>query len=118
MSALAEQATGLSTKLSRFYASALNKLEYNMLTAYGLSQQTNFNSEEHPVHGVGQGPCNAPSKWIFTVNPCLKVYNKRAKGCKLKDPIQQLTSKNSAKMYVDDNKTMHNSSIYNASAND
>eukprot|EP00957_Ditylum_brightwellii_P063437 4815645-Ditylum_brightwellii.AAC.1 len=54
----AEQATGLSPKLSRLFAATLNKSEYNMLTAYGPSQQTNVNSEEHPVHGVGQGPCD------------------------------------------------------------
>eukprot|EP00957_Ditylum_brightwellii_P144064 10976972-Ditylum_brightwellii.AAC.1 len=48
MSVLAEQATGLALKLSRFFAATLNKLEYNMFTAYGPSQQTNINSEEHP----------------------------------------------------------------------
>eukprot|EP00957_Ditylum_brightwellii_P116442 8881816-Ditylum_brightwellii.AAC.1 len=62
MSALTEQAAGLSPNLSRFFAATLNKLEYNMLTAYRPSKQTNFNSEEHPLHDVDQGPCNAPSK--------------------------------------------------------
>eukprot|EP00957_Ditylum_brightwellii_P014083 1062309-Ditylum_brightwellii.AAC.1 len=118
MSALAEQAAGLSPELSRLFAATLNKLECNMLTAYRPPQQTNFNSEEHPIHGMGQGSCNAPSKWTCTVNPCLKLYNKRAKGCKLKDPTYQLTGKNRAKIYADDNKTMHNNSVYNANAND
>eukprot|EP00957_Ditylum_brightwellii_P099775 7600371-Ditylum_brightwellii.AAC.2 len=86
MSALVEQTAGLSPKLSRLFVATLNKLEYNMLTAYRSSQQTNFNSEEHPVHGVGQGPCDAPLKWTCTANPCLKVYNRRTKGCAIKDP--------------------------------
>eukprot|EP00957_Ditylum_brightwellii_P032600 2470884-Ditylum_brightwellii.AAC.1 len=54
MSALAEQVAGLSPKLSRIFASTLNRLEYNMLTVYKLSQQINFNSKEHPVHGMDQ----------------------------------------------------------------
>eukprot|EP00957_Ditylum_brightwellii_P166714 12691078-Ditylum_brightwellii.AAC.1 len=66
MSALAKQAAGLSPKMIQFFAATLNRLEYNMLTAYMPSQQTNFNSEKHPVHGVGQDPYNIPSKRMLT----------------------------------------------------
>eukprot|EP00957_Ditylum_brightwellii_P187452 14275985-Ditylum_brightwellii.AAC.1 len=87
-----------------------------MTTAYGVSEQYNTYSPESPIHRVGQGLYDAPSKWTCTINTPLKCYDDNAKGCVIQDPSGQIKCKQSAKMYVDDNKTMHNNGQNNAAA--
>eukprot|EP00957_Ditylum_brightwellii_P102562 7816947-Ditylum_brightwellii.AAC.1 len=75
-----------------------------------------MHSPESPIHGVGQGPCDAPSKWTCTINTPLKCYDDNAKGCVIQDPTGQIKCKQNAKTYVNNNKTMHNNGQINATA--
>eukprot|EP00957_Ditylum_brightwellii_P191378 14571037-Ditylum_brightwellii.AAC.2 len=116
MSSLSEEVAGLPRDQSIFFAKTPTKLKYHMVKAYGPSDQINTQFQQSPVHSVGQGPCNAPSKWTCTINAPLRCYDKFAHGCIIKDPTNQLKSKHNAKMYVDNNKTMHNNGIYDTTA--
>eukprot|EP00957_Ditylum_brightwellii_P171709 13072027-Ditylum_brightwellii.AAC.2 len=103
MSALSEQAAGLSPEQSIFFAKTLTNLEYQMLTSYKTSEQKNFHLKEQPKDGVEQGPCDGPPKWACTVNMPLKCYDKKAKGCVIGDTTRKIKSTQNAKMFVDDN---------------
>eukprot|EP00957_Ditylum_brightwellii_P175188 13337373-Ditylum_brightwellii.AAC.1 len=92
ISALSEQAAGLPREQSIVFAKTLTKLQYSMTTAYGVSELYNIHSQENSIHGVGQGPCNAPSKWICTINTPLKCYDDNAKGCAIQDPTWQINA--------------------------
>eukprot|EP00957_Ditylum_brightwellii_P068277 5184055-Ditylum_brightwellii.AAC.1 len=116
IAALTEQAAELAPEHSIFLAHTLIQLEYHILTAYGLPEQKNFHSKDHPVHGMGQGPCDTPSKWTCMVNPSLKSFNKKAKGCLITDPTRSISIKENAKMYVDDNKMVHNNKRFDSTA--
>eukprot|EP00957_Ditylum_brightwellii_P114303 8715194-Ditylum_brightwellii.AAC.1 len=114
MSALAEQAAGLAPEKSIFFTRTLTLLKYKMLTAYGPLAQTNYHSEQHPVHGVGQRPTDGPPTWTCTVNTPLVCYDRKAKGCILFDPTKKIRTQQNAKMFIDDNRKMHNNRIMNA----
>eukprot|EP00957_Ditylum_brightwellii_P058532 4438098-Ditylum_brightwellii.AAC.1 len=53
-------------------------MEYSMVTAYGPSTITNRHSLAYPLHGIGQGPTDAPPGWTFNVDICTKCYDKLA----------------------------------------
>eukprot|EP00957_Ditylum_brightwellii_P008247 623608-Ditylum_brightwellii.AAC.1 len=90
MAALSEQAAVLSPEQSIFFAKTLKNLEYQLITAYGPSTEKNYYSEQHPVHGIGQGPTDRPPKWTCTVNTALRCYGKKAKGALIKDPTGRI----------------------------
>eukprot|EP00957_Ditylum_brightwellii_P122097 9311907-Ditylum_brightwellii.AAC.1 len=46
----------------------------------------------------------------------LKCYDDNAKGCVIQDTTGQIKFNQNAKMYVDDNKNMHNNGQSNATA--
>eukprot|EP00957_Ditylum_brightwellii_P059986 4554044-Ditylum_brightwellii.AAC.1 len=65
--------------------------------AYRVSDHYNMHSPESPIHGIGQGPCDAPSRWTCTINMLLKCYDDNAKGCAIQDPTGQIKCKQNAK---------------------
>eukprot|EP00957_Ditylum_brightwellii_P061134 4639268-Ditylum_brightwellii.AAC.1 len=116
MAALSKQTAGFSLEHSIFFAKTLKKLEYQLIIAYGPSTEKNYHPEQHPVHGIGQGPTVGPPKWTCTVNTSLICYGKKAKGALMKDRTGRISTQQNAKMFVDDYRQMHNNGIMNASA--
>eukprot|EP00957_Ditylum_brightwellii_P029429 2224676-Ditylum_brightwellii.AAC.1 len=66
--------------------------------AYIVSEQYNMHSPESLIHRVGQGLCEAPSKWTCTINTPLKCYDDDAKGYVIQDPTGQIKCKQNAKI--------------------
>eukprot|EP00957_Ditylum_brightwellii_P211685 15366464-Ditylum_brightwellii.AAC.2 len=99
MSALSEQAAGLTPEQT-----------------YGPSKEKNYQTAKHPVHGSGPGTTDGPPKWTCTVNTALICYDKKAKGATLSDPTWQICTQQNAKMFVDDNRQMHNNGMRDATA--
>eukprot|EP00957_Ditylum_brightwellii_P017281 1301977-Ditylum_brightwellii.AAC.1 len=113
ITALTKYKAGLPTNACTLLAKALKQMEYSIVTAYGPSTITNKHSKESPLHGIGQGPTDAPPGWTFNVNICTKCYNKLVHGFKITDPTQ--TIRRTAAQFVDDNKLAHNGSKTNLS---
>eukprot|EP00957_Ditylum_brightwellii_P057753 4378655-Ditylum_brightwellii.AAC.1 len=65
ITALAEHKAGLPTNACILLAKVLKQMEYSMVTAYGQSTITNRHSLANLVHGIGQGPMDAPPGWTF-----------------------------------------------------
>eukprot|EP00957_Ditylum_brightwellii_P166293 12659874-Ditylum_brightwellii.AAC.1 len=108
MTALLEQAAGLSLEQSIFFANMLKNLEYQLITAYRPSKEKNYYSAQHPVHGVGQGPTDRLPKWTCTVNTALICYNKKTKGALLKGPTGRISRQQNAKIFVGNTRQIHN----------
>eukprot|EP00957_Ditylum_brightwellii_P164801 12547604-Ditylum_brightwellii.AAC.1 len=81
-----------------------------MLTAYGLSEHTNWFDRTGPVFGIGQGASDGPPGWGAIMDIVLKVYAKLAKGCKIKQihPQGVTSLKTNADAFVDDTTLLHN----------
>eukprot|EP00957_Ditylum_brightwellii_P050748 3847930-Ditylum_brightwellii.AAC.1 len=94
----------------------LKNLEYQLLTAYRPSKEKNYHTAKHLVHGVGQGLMDGPPKWTCMVNTALLCYNKKAKGALLKDPTGSISTWQNSKMFVNDNRQMHNNRKMHATA--
>eukprot|EP00957_Ditylum_brightwellii_P107648 8212487-Ditylum_brightwellii.AAC.1 len=70
-------------------------MKYHMSTAKGVSELCNSNTEDSPIYGSSQGVTDSPTKWNLTDNIIAKAYNKKAKGCILKDPTKTFVKKRS-----------------------
>ena len=108
ITALAEYKAGLPANVCILLAKALKQMEYSMVTAYGPSTITNRHSLANPLHGIGQGPTDAPPGWTFNVDICTKCYDKLTHGFTITDPTKTLQIKQNAVQFVDDNKLAHN----------
>eukprot|EP00957_Ditylum_brightwellii_P191528 14582062-Ditylum_brightwellii.AAC.1 len=75
---------------------------------YGVSKLTAKNTEDNPIYGLGQGAIDAPPNCALVTNICQKAYNKFAKGCTIIDPIRAISLKSNGKVFVDNNKLVHN----------
>eukprot|EP00957_Ditylum_brightwellii_P055715 4221559-Ditylum_brightwellii.AAC.1 len=87
-------------------------MKYNMLTAYGLSTQTDSCSPNNPIHGHGQGATCAPPSWNFNSDIILKIYPKEAHGCIIKDSTENISQERDANMFVDNQTMQHNDGKY------
>eukprot|EP00957_Ditylum_brightwellii_P010481 794418-Ditylum_brightwellii.AAC.1 len=83
-------------------------MEYSIVTAYRPSSITNKHPKESPLHGIGQGPTDAPPGWTFNIDICTKCYDKLAHGFKITDSTKTITIQRNAVEFVDDNKLAHN----------
>ena len=106
--ALVEYKAGLPANACILLAKALKQVEYSMITAYGPSTVTNWHSLANPLHGIGQGPTDAPPGRTFNVNICTKCYDNLAHGFSITDPTKTLQIKRNTAQFMDDNKLVHN----------
>eukprot|EP00957_Ditylum_brightwellii_P188291 14334401-Ditylum_brightwellii.AAC.1 len=83
-------------------------MRYYINTAYGVSTKTNQHSKESPVHGSGQGATDTPPGLGFTSHLCLVQYDKKAYGCKISDPTEELLQVRNADMFVDNITAQYN----------
>eukprot|EP00957_Ditylum_brightwellii_P200010 15247386-Ditylum_brightwellii.AAC.1 len=89
-------------------------MQYTILTAYGSSEITNQYKPDNPLHGIGQGPTDAPAGCTFLTDICTESYNKVAHGIFFEDPTQKNCITQNTKQFADDNKLAHNGGKFNA----
>ena len=93
--------------ISTLCACTLRNMEYHMCTAKGVSARKFSNSMEKLAYGVGQGATDAGTKWIYTENIITRAYNKKAIGCRVTDPKEEIQHKQNAVTFVDDKTLLH-----------
>eukprot|EP00978_Attheya_sp_CCMP212_P032184 scaffold124289_cov63-Attheya_sp.AAC.2 len=84
--------------------------------AFGVSEEFNKHSPDTPLHGLGQGSTDGPTRWNFLSDKIIKAHNKRAKGSTLTDPGKWLSVKRSADKFVNDFSLINNAKAFDASA--
>eukprot|EP00957_Ditylum_brightwellii_P068377 5190977-Ditylum_brightwellii.AAC.1 len=97
---ITEMNAGTPTKVSTAFARILQQMEYHMCTQKGISEGFSKNSKDKPIHRTGQGATNSPPKLILNDNLIAKAYGKKAKGCIMHDPTQQLIKKQYSFRYL------------------
>eukprot|EP00957_Ditylum_brightwellii_P058689 4451118-Ditylum_brightwellii.AAC.1 len=65
ITALADYKAGLLAIACILLAKTLKQMEYSMVTTYSPFTITNRHSKANPLHGIGQGPTDAPPGWTF-----------------------------------------------------
>eukprot|EP00957_Ditylum_brightwellii_P138884 10585852-Ditylum_brightwellii.AAC.1 len=90
-------------------------MEYHMCTAKGVSEGKHHNLPDNPAYGSGQGACNAGTKWNYTENFVTRVYNKKAKGCTIRDPNNKIQHTQNAVTFVDNKTLLHNCMSFDTS---
>eukprot|EP00957_Ditylum_brightwellii_P149593 11391302-Ditylum_brightwellii.AAC.1 len=106
LTSLAEYKAGLPAEACILLLKALKQMQYTILTAYRPSKITNQHKLDNLLHGIGQGPTDAPAGCNFLSDICTKYYNKVAHRLSFEDPTQQLRITEKAKQFVD-NKNWH-----------
>lgn len=91
-----------------FFVCILYIIKHQIVTAYRRSKQTNQHTKEALVFEIGQGATDIPSGWICISDIILKCYHKIFKGCKIKDPKENIQINANADMFVDNKMSMHN----------
>eukprot|EP00957_Ditylum_brightwellii_P088633 6750892-Ditylum_brightwellii.AAC.1 len=78
---IAETNAGALEKISMLIARTLEKIEYHMSTAKGVSEEYNKHTQKELMYGSGQGTTYGLAKWMLNDNVISKTYNKKATGC-------------------------------------
>eukprot|EP00957_Ditylum_brightwellii_P156460 11907352-Ditylum_brightwellii.AAC.1 len=65
---LAGYKAGLPANACTLFTRALKQMEYTMMAVYRQSEITSKHLSTSPLHGIGQGPTNAPPGWTFNVD--------------------------------------------------
>ena len=82
--------------------------EYGVKTGYGTSMSTYKYTDKIPIRGPGEGSKEAPTACTTMTIPLLCTVDKLATGVTFTSPLQNITYKTAAKMFIDDNKTYSN----------
>eukprot|EP00957_Ditylum_brightwellii_P111221 8481289-Ditylum_brightwellii.AAC.1 len=69
---------GCPPQVVKLLYSALTQLEYHMVTALGVSEQSGISTINNLLFGIGQGATDAPPGWTYHANMIIALYNKRA----------------------------------------
>eukprot|EP00957_Ditylum_brightwellii_P151047 11501763-Ditylum_brightwellii.AAC.1 len=81
-----------------------------------LCARTLHQLEYYTSKAQGQGATDAPAKLTFINSMITKAFNKRAKGCILKDPTGTMSIQQKSVKYVDENSLLYNSAQFNTPA--
>jgi hypothetical protein len=107
---------GLVLNLCILFARALKQMNYHMVTAYGVSKESNQHSDNDPSYGMGQGAADGPGGWSLVSNVIVKSHNQKAYGSLITDPIKTIKVHRSADSFVDDTTLVVNAPRQNTSA--
>ena len=77
-------------------------MKYYVHTMYGISKGVSQSDEQGSIFGIGQGETDDHSGWLLISTILSKMYDTKAHGCILQDPIYHTLVKWSHVMFVDD----------------
>eukprot|EP00957_Ditylum_brightwellii_P083765 6367134-Ditylum_brightwellii.AAC.1 len=100
VASIAETNAGAPEEVPITFAKTLKEMKDHMSTAKVISEQYKRNTEDSLKYGFGQGATDSPTKWNLMDNIIAKAYNKKAKGCILKDPTKTVVKKQFSGRYL------------------
>ena len=83
------------------------QMKYHMQTMHGISEGVSQTDEKGAIFGIGQGATDAPAGWLFVSTILSKLYDMKAHGCNLLDPLNKILVHWSHVMFVDDTYLCH-----------
>ena len=102
------RAIGAPTNILDLHATCQRQNQYFITTRNGVADQYNKHSPpDHPCHGAGQGPCDAPARWTAVSSCLLRAFNKIATSLTLENPTKSISATHRATAFVDDSRLCH-----------
>ena len=71
----------------------LENVIHKIKTAYGISEEFYSNTQESPIHGVGQGSQNGPSLWGVTSSITFRAADRLSKGLTYVNPCYDIPNR-------------------------
>ena len=102
LSAVELRAWGQSFEEAEFSIEFLQKQEYHLKTAHGITDDFYTYSRDDPTHGSGQGIGWAGVKFTKTSDTISKAMAKNCAGMKFQDPDHAITIEKNGDLFVDD----------------
>jgi hypothetical protein len=84
------------------HADLLLKAAHALKTAAGISEETYSATDEHPLHGEGQGTKWAVKAWVIISTLSMALMPKKSAGIQFQDPQRTLLTKRIMEGFVDD----------------
>ena len=82
-------------------------MKYHVHTMHGISEGVSQSNEQGSIFGIVQGATDSPTGWLLISTILSKMYDTKAHGCTLQDPIYHTLVKWSHVMFVDDTYLYH-----------
>ena len=95
------QRLGMTKNACRLFLSTLENIEYRTKTAHGISDATYSTTDDHTIHGPGQGSKAAPAIWTVVSCYLLAQMRLKSQGVTITDPKNELTHHQSSSGFVD-----------------
>ena len=95
------QRLGMTENACRLFLKTLENIEYRTKTAHGISDATYSTTDDHTIHGPGQGSKAAPAIWTVVSCYLLAQMRLKSQGVTITDPKNELTHHQSSSGFVD-----------------
>lgn len=82
-------------------------MEYQVITAYGVSEEKSKTDQLGQIFRIGQGATDAPTGWLLLSTILSRLQDERSHGSFLYDPQYKETVSWSHVMFVDDTYLFH-----------
>jgi hypothetical protein len=83
-------------------ATVLLYAAFHIKTSHGVSYDYYSHSDEHPIHGPGQGSCIGPALWVLLSCLMFATMESMCHGAKFCNPTQKESHQRTCNGFVDD----------------
>jgi len=93
---------GADPQYLKLHAQMQQLLQYFVKHAYGVSDDYNQHSGEHPWYGAGQGTADAAPRWIVQADSMFSAYHSKATQYNISNPDQTVNHQQGMDAFMDD----------------
>jgi predicted RNase H-like HicB family nuclease len=94
LASLCSQQIGMPKNACELFLGTLSQMKYYIKTASGISEEFYSTTENHVMHGPGQGGRGSPSVWLLISSLLMKCMEEKASGAVMVNPINPQESIN------------------------
>lgn len=102
LASLINRKYGIHQQVVAVHALTLQKAQFRLKTATGVSQLQYTHCREFPIHGTGQGSGNSPCIWLFISSTLFDIHYAHSKGITFVSPDGGSEVRMSMVGFVDD----------------
>ena len=99
---LISQHLGMPSTICEWYSKFLHTINYHIQLPTLISQQSYNHSDDHPLHGPGQGSRAAPSLWVYISSVVMNCMSRKSNGITFKSPDNKHQFNHIMTGFVDD----------------
>jgi len=93
---------GADKQYLKLHAQTVQMLCYHVKHAFGISEEFNDHTEEHPWYGAGQGAGDAAPRWVILANSMILAYVSQALPWLLQSPDKSISTIQGFDAFMDD----------------